>query len=166
MFSQFYPKATKSRSMGAFSFALWKSRLLQKAAFWIQLFGLTFVFYGAKVKAKNQTKHTPSILYLLLTFSMFKDRMLEYFILANVLLNNLVTMMNFMIERRRNLLRNQVSNNRLRLLTAFLRKKISSPMILKVKQNCSKKRSISCLRVIHQISGMTLMLIWVACHLN
>ena len=107
-----------------------------------------------------------SIIYLLVMFSMLKARMLDYYILTNGLLNNLVTMMNFLIERRRNLVRNQVSNNQLRLLIAFLRKKISSPMILKVKQNCSKKRSISCLRVILQISGMTLMLIWVACHLN
>jgi hypothetical protein len=90
---------------------------------------------------------------------MLKARMLNYYILTNGLLNNLVMMTNFMIERRRNLVRNQVSNNQLRLLIAFLRKKISSPMILKIKQNCLKKRSISCLRVILQMSGMTLMLI-------
>lgn len=91
---------------------------------------------------------------------------LDYYILTNGLLNNLVTTMNFMIERRRNLVRNQVSNNRLRLLIAFLRKRISSAMISKVKQNYSKKRSISWLILILRISGMTLMLIWVACHLN
>jgi hypothetical protein len=39
MFSQFHPKATKSRSRGAFSFALRESRLLEKAAYWIQPFG-------------------------------------------------------------------------------------------------------------------------------
>jgi hypothetical protein len=44
MFSQFHPKATKSRSKGAFSFALRESQLLEKAAFWIQPFGLAFVF--------------------------------------------------------------------------------------------------------------------------
>jgi hypothetical protein len=55
MFSQFYPEATKSWSRGAFSFALRKSRLLQKVAFWIQSFGLDFGFYGAKAKAKPNT---------------------------------------------------------------------------------------------------------------
>jgi hypothetical protein len=44
MFSQFHPKATKSRSRGAFSFALRESQLLEKAAFWIQPFGLAFGF--------------------------------------------------------------------------------------------------------------------------
>jgi hypothetical protein len=38
MFSQFYPKATKSRSKGAFSFALQESRFLEKVVSWIQLF--------------------------------------------------------------------------------------------------------------------------------
>ena len=61
MFSQFYPKATKSMSMGAFSFALRRSRLLQKTASWIQPFGLAFGFYWAKVKAKSQTKDILSI---------------------------------------------------------------------------------------------------------
>jgi hypothetical protein len=44
MFSQFYLKATKSRSRGAFSFVLRESQLLEKAAFWIQPFGLAFGF--------------------------------------------------------------------------------------------------------------------------
>jgi hypothetical protein len=68
MFSQFHPKATKSRSRGAFSFALRESRLLEKAASWIHPFGLTFGFYGTKVKVKSQTKHT---LYLVGLFSAF-----------------------------------------------------------------------------------------------
>ena len=58
MFSQFHPKATKSRSKDAFSFALRESQLLEKAAFQIQPFGLAFGFQGAKAKAKSQTKHT------------------------------------------------------------------------------------------------------------
>jgi hypothetical protein len=44
MFSQFHPKATKSRSMGAFIFALRESRFLEKVASWIQPFGLAFGF--------------------------------------------------------------------------------------------------------------------------
>jgi hypothetical protein len=44
IFSQFHLKAAKSRSRGAFSFALQKSQLLEKAAFQIQPFGLTFGF--------------------------------------------------------------------------------------------------------------------------
>jgi hypothetical protein len=44
MFSQFHPKATKSRSRGAFTFALQESWLLEKAASWIQPFGLAFGF--------------------------------------------------------------------------------------------------------------------------
>jgi hypothetical protein len=40
----------------AFNFALQESRLLEKAVFKIQPFGLAFGFYGAKVK--SQTKHT------------------------------------------------------------------------------------------------------------
>jgi hypothetical protein len=44
MFSQFYLKATKSMSKGAFIFTLQESRLLEKAASWIQPFGLTFGF--------------------------------------------------------------------------------------------------------------------------
>jgi hypothetical protein len=44
MFSQFHPKVAKSRSKGAFSFALRESQLLEKAAFWIQPFGLAFGF--------------------------------------------------------------------------------------------------------------------------
>jgi hypothetical protein len=44
MFSQFYPKATKSRSMGTFSFVLRESQLLEKTASWIQPFGLAFGF--------------------------------------------------------------------------------------------------------------------------
>jgi hypothetical protein len=58
MFSQFHLKATKSMSRGAFSFALQESQLLEKAASWIQPFGLAFGFYRAKAKAKSQTKHT------------------------------------------------------------------------------------------------------------
>jgi hypothetical protein len=44
MFSQFNLKATKSRSRGTFIFALRESRLLEKAAYWIQPFGLAFGF--------------------------------------------------------------------------------------------------------------------------
>jgi hypothetical protein len=62
MFSQFHPKATKSRSRGAFRFALRESRLLEKAASWIQLFGWLLTFRGAKAKAKSQTKHTLSVI--------------------------------------------------------------------------------------------------------
>jgi hypothetical protein len=58
MFSQFHPKGNKSKSSGAFSFALRESQLLEKAACWIQPFSLTFDFYGSKTKAKRQTKHT------------------------------------------------------------------------------------------------------------
>jgi hypothetical protein len=58
MFSQFIRKATKSRSRGAFRFALRESRLLEKAASWIHPFGWLLAFRGAKVKAKSQTKHT------------------------------------------------------------------------------------------------------------
>jgi hypothetical protein len=58
MFSQFHLKATKSRSKGAFIFVLRESRLLEKAASWIQPFGLAFSFYGTKAKVKSQTKHT------------------------------------------------------------------------------------------------------------
>jgi hypothetical protein len=54
MFSQFHPKSTKSRSKNAFSFALRESRLLDKAAFWIQPFDLALL----KVKTKSQTRHT------------------------------------------------------------------------------------------------------------
>jgi hypothetical protein len=53
---------------------------------------------------------------------------------------------------------NPMDNNQLRLLIVFLRKKISSPMILKVKRSCLKKRRISWLRNMMQILGMTLML--------
>uniref|UniRef100_A0A0A9EX41 Uncharacterized protein n=1 Tax=Arundo donax TaxID=35708 RepID=A0A0A9EX41_ARUDO len=67
--------------------------------------------------------------------------------------------MNFLIGQRRNhLVRNPMSNNQLTLLIVFLRKRIPSQMTLKVKRNCSKKRSIICLRVMLQILGMTLML--------
>jgi hypothetical protein len=51
-------KVTKSRSRGAFRFALRESRLLGKAAFWIHPFGWLLAFRGAKAKAKSQTKHT------------------------------------------------------------------------------------------------------------
>jgi hypothetical protein len=61
MFSQSHLKATKSRSRSAFIFALRESRLLEKAASWIQPFGLTFSFYRTKAKAKSQTKHTLSL---------------------------------------------------------------------------------------------------------
>jgi hypothetical protein len=44
--------------MGAFRFALRESRLLEKAAFWIQPFGWLLAFKEAKAKAKSQTKHT------------------------------------------------------------------------------------------------------------
>jgi hypothetical protein len=44
MFSQFHSKATKSRSKGAFSFALRESQLLEKTVFWIQPFDLAFGF--------------------------------------------------------------------------------------------------------------------------
>jgi hypothetical protein len=45
MFLKFHPKATKSRFRGAFSFALQKSRLLEKkTSSWIQPFGLAFGF--------------------------------------------------------------------------------------------------------------------------
>jgi hypothetical protein len=53
MFSQFHPKATKSRSNGAFSFALQESQLLEKVASWIKPFGLAF--RGQKPKAKPNT---------------------------------------------------------------------------------------------------------------
>jgi hypothetical protein len=43
---------------GAFRFALRESRLLEKAASWIQPFGWLLAFRGAKAKAKSQTKHT------------------------------------------------------------------------------------------------------------
>jgi hypothetical protein len=64
MFSQFHPKATKSRSRGAFRFALRESQLLEKAASWIQPFGWLLAFRGAKAKAKSQTKHTLSLEHL------------------------------------------------------------------------------------------------------
>jgi hypothetical protein len=54
-------KVTKSRSRGAFRFALRESRLLKKAAFWIHPFGWLLAFRGAKAKAKSQTKHTLSM---------------------------------------------------------------------------------------------------------
>jgi hypothetical protein len=47
--------------MGAFRFALRESRLLEKAASWIQPFGWLLAFRGAKAKAKSQTKHTLSL---------------------------------------------------------------------------------------------------------
>jgi hypothetical protein len=87
-------------------------------------------------------------------------------VLTNKLFNNSAMMMNFMIGQRRNLVRSPMSNNQLRLLIVFLRKKIPSPVILKIKRNCSKKRSISWLRAVLWILGMTLMLTWVAYHLN
>jgi hypothetical protein len=62
-------KATKSRSRAAFSFALQGSRLLEKAAFCIQPFGLAFGFYGAKAKAKSQTKHTLKPKHLVITMA-------------------------------------------------------------------------------------------------
>jgi hypothetical protein len=52
MFSQFHPKATKSRSRGAFRFALRESQLLEKAASWIQPFGWLLAFRGQKPKPK------------------------------------------------------------------------------------------------------------------
>jgi hypothetical protein len=70
MFSQFYPKATKSRSRGAFSFALRKSRLLQKAVSWIQPFGLAlalaFGLYGAKAKPNTPLYTSAFTLYITL----------------------------------------------------------------------------------------------------
>jgi hypothetical protein len=51
-------KVTKSRSRGAFRFALRESRLLEKAAFWIHPFGWLLAFREAKAKVKSQTKHT------------------------------------------------------------------------------------------------------------
>jgi hypothetical protein len=64
MFSQFHPKVTKSMSRGAFSFALRESRLLEKAASWIQPFGWLLAFMGQKPKpkAKRKTKHTLKII--------------------------------------------------------------------------------------------------------
>jgi hypothetical protein len=59
-------KVTKSRSRGAFRFALRKSRLLEKAAFWIHPFGWLLAFREAKAKAKSQTKHTLSLIHPLL----------------------------------------------------------------------------------------------------
>jgi hypothetical protein len=44
MFSQFHTKATKSKSSDALSFALRENQFLEKAAFWIQPFGLDFGF--------------------------------------------------------------------------------------------------------------------------
>jgi hypothetical protein len=44
MFSQFHPKATKSRSSGVFSFALQESQFFKKVASWIQPFGWLFGF--------------------------------------------------------------------------------------------------------------------------
>jgi hypothetical protein len=44
MFLQFHLKATKIRSRSAFIFTLRESRLLEKAASWIQPFGLAFGF--------------------------------------------------------------------------------------------------------------------------
>ena len=87
-------------------------------------------------------------------------------VLTNKLFNNSAMMMNFMIVQRRNLVRNPMSSNQLRLLIVFWRKRIASAVILKVKRNCLKKRSISWLRAVLQILGMTLMLTWVAYHLN
>jgi hypothetical protein len=45
-------------SRGAFRSALRESRLLEKAASWIQPFGWLLAFRGANAKAKSQTKHT------------------------------------------------------------------------------------------------------------
>jgi hypothetical protein len=58
MFHSSIRKATKSRSKGAFRFALRESRLLEKAASWIQPFGWLLDFKETKAKAKSQTKHT------------------------------------------------------------------------------------------------------------
>jgi hypothetical protein len=52
MFSQFYPKATKSRSRGVFSFAMRKNRLLQKTASGYNPLVWLLAFMGQK---SNQT---------------------------------------------------------------------------------------------------------------
>jgi hypothetical protein len=62
MFSQFHPKVTKSMSRGAFSFALRESRLLEKAASWIQPFGWLLAFRGQKPKPKAKP-NTPLVIF-------------------------------------------------------------------------------------------------------
>jgi hypothetical protein len=54
MFSQFHPKATKSRYKGAFSFTLRESRLLEKRFFMDLVLWFGFWLLGGK----SQTKHT------------------------------------------------------------------------------------------------------------
>jgi hypothetical protein len=66
MFSQFHPKATKSRSRGAFSFALRESRLLEKAASWIQPFGWLLAFRGQKPKPKAKPNTPLELVRLIL----------------------------------------------------------------------------------------------------
>jgi hypothetical protein len=58
MFSQFHLKATKSRSKGAFSFALRESQLLEKNCFLDPALWFGFWLLGGK----SQTKHTIKLL--------------------------------------------------------------------------------------------------------
>jgi hypothetical protein len=53
MFSQFHTKVTKSRSRGAFSFALRESQLLEKSCFLDLALWFSFWLLGGK----SQTKH-------------------------------------------------------------------------------------------------------------
>jgi hypothetical protein len=66
MFSQFDPKATKSRSRGAFSFALRESQLLEKAASWIQPFGWLLAFRRQKPKPKAKPNTPLQVVHLAL----------------------------------------------------------------------------------------------------
>jgi hypothetical protein len=63
MFSQFHPKATKSRSKGAFSFALRESQLsaFRKSCFLDPAIWFGVWLLGGKSKAKSQTKHTLTV---------------------------------------------------------------------------------------------------------